>query len=58
MPKVQAFQEFLTTHLDKFINQLCWEDVVQFAIYLPDSSEVFQQALAIVEENKEKLWFT
>ena len=44
--------------MDKLINQLRWEDVVQFAVYLPDSSEVFQQAMEIVKEKKEKLWFT
>ena len=42
--------------MDKLTHQCAWQDVVQHALLLPDSSEVYRQALNLAKKET-LLWF-
>lgn len=42
--------------MDKLAYQHAWEDIIQYALLLPDSNEVYSQARTIAKKEK-MLWF-
>lgn len=55
--EVQHFELFLSGHMYALTNQPPREDVIQLALLLPDTSEVYQQAQGVVREQRKKSWF-
>jgi len=54
---VQQFELFVSGHMYILANRPKREDVLQLALLLPDSSDVFQQATAMVHGDRKKSWF-
>lgn len=54
---VQQFELFMSGHMYVLADQPQREDVLQLALLLPDSSEVFRQATAMVQGDRKKSWF-
>ena len=55
--EVQHFELFLSGHMYALTNQPPREDVLQLALLLPDTSEVYRQAEGIVHNERKKSWF-
>ena len=55
--KVQHFELFLSGHMYALADKLSREDVLQLALLLPGTSEVYQQAEGIAHNERKKLWF-
>lgn len=55
--EVQHFELFLSGHMYALTDQPPREDVIQLALLLPDTSEVYQQAQGIVREQRKTSWF-
>ena len=54
---VQQFELFVSGHMYILANRPKREDVLQLALLLPDSSDVFRQATAMVSGDRKKSWF-
>ena len=56
---VQQFELFLSGHMYVLANQASLDDIIQLALLLPDTSEVFKQAAAMTTASigRKRSWF-
>ena len=56
LSKVQSFESFLSGNMHILSHKVSHEDIVQLALFQPDTSEVCQQAFGIARGDCDKRW--